>query len=161
MNGLRAYLLRIVFCAFFVSLAGAIPLQKPVKRAVMLCGGCIMILVVLRPLIGADFALLPDRWLSSEWGLEQSETDAEEVYREIMQELIETQTVNLLTEKAAELGVSAEFRVELIQDEASGQFVPWAVETVGVFTSEQRQGLSAYITEALNIPGERQRWRIA
>ena len=161
MNGLRAYLLRIVFCAFFVSLAGAIPLQKPVKRAVMLCGGCIMILVVLRPLIGADFALLPDHWLPDEWSAAQSEADAEEAYQEIMQELIETQTVNLLKERAAELGVSADFQVELIRDEVSGQFVPWAVETIGVFTSEQRQGLSAYMAEALNIPRERQRWRIA
>lgn len=159
MNAVRAYLLRIVLCAFFVSLAGALPMQKTVKRAVTLCGGCLMILVVLRPLLGTDFRAVTERWMLPSWESEEA-SDPEEVYAGLMRQLVAEQTEALLQTRAEALGASVSFRVELAKDESANSYVPWAVETRGALTPEQREALGDYMTEALDIPAERQRWSI-
>ncbi len=160
MNAVRSYLLRVVICSFVISLVGAIPLQKSVKRALTLCGGCLMILVVLRPLLGVEFSVLPEQLLPREWGTKEEQSDPDAVYRQLMEELITEQTLGLLSARAQELGVQAAFRVELAEDPASGQLVPWSVETSGALTPAQRESLSAYMSGELNVPAERQRWRI-
>lgn len=160
MSAVRAYLLRIVICAFLVSLAGAVPMQKSVKRAVTLCGGCLIIIVVLRPLLGADFSAVTERWMLPRWSTEEP-SDPEEVYSQLLRKLITEQTQSLLQERAEAMGIQVSFRVELAEDPVSGQPVPWTVETVGALTSEQRKALSAYMSGSLNVPAERQRWSIS
>lgn len=120
-----------------------------------------MVLIVLRPLLHADSVQFPDYLTRPSIENHDPGPDAEEVYRQIMRDLIEKQTEDLLRDQAEMLGVSVRFRVEIEKDEASGQLIPWAVYTIGMLTPEQHDALSRYMKNVLNIPAERQRWAIS
>ena len=120
-----------------------------------------MALIVLGPLLHVNISSLPEYLSLPSIGQERTGADAEAVYQQIMRELIEDQTEALLRDQAEALGASVEFRVVSSKDEASEQFVPWSVEIIGALTPEQQAVLRSYLTNALNIPAERQRWSIS
>ncbi len=158
MSGLRAYLLSVVSCAFLVSLASLIPVQKPVKKAMQLCCGCLLVITAVRPLARLDLnAMTPllDQTLFDEARVAR---EAETEHEKLLQGLIREQTCDYLEKRADAMGISAAFEVGLEPDPSSGTWLPWTVEIRGTISSEQRQALSEWIEKDLNIPAERQRW---
>lgn len=158
MTEIRRYLIRIVFCAFLVSLTGTFASDERSKRALRLAGGCVMILAVLRPLTGLELSkwrdLLPEL---PEWRAEAME-EAEKKNRQLLTELIASQTEEHIEKAAADLGIRLQAAVTVRETEP-GVFVPWSVELKGSCTAEQRQTLAQTLERELAIPPERQIWR--
>ena len=72
MTAIKSYLMRLIFCGFFVSLCTAILKGKRASKALTFCGGCLLILCALRPLLRVDLSRLPDLVT----GLTRSEREA-------------------------------------------------------------------------------------
>ena len=155
MNGVKAYLLRLVLCGFLISLSTALLRGKRAGKVVALCGGCLMILTALRPLLRVDLSALPDLIT----GLTQSERQAlaKEKNEAILRRLVEEQTVRWLEQQADELNLSATFIVTAEETE-DGLWVPTQVAVSGRWTQEQREALQEKIEQELALPPIRQQW---
>ena len=158
MRELRAYLLRVVACGLLVSLAGTLPLSKRIRQAVVLCGGCLMMLTALGPILRADLTQLPQFLAelsgSDPEGLEQ----AAEKNDALLKEMIESQAAEQITEQAQSLGADLQISVEAKKDPTSGLYLPWAVTLTGPVAPTQRSALEAYL-QSLDIPPQRQSWK--
>ena len=157
MNAVRTYLLRVAACGFLVSLAGALPLSKRIRQAAILCGGCLMVLTAVGPLLRADLRQLPQ--FLTEYAGENPEAleEAERKNDLLLKELIESQTEDMITQEALALGLSPEITVEARKDPDSGLYLPWSVELRGAAAGEQKARLEAYLN-SLDLPPERQSW---
>ena len=155
MTAIKAYLMRVILCGFLVSLCTALLRGKRAEKLVVLCGGCLMILTVIRPLMQVDLSALPNLWT----GLTQSERQAQarEKNEQILRGLVEAQTVQWLDEQAAELGMQVQFAVSAVGTE-EGLYVPDRVTVTGSWTPEQRRILSDRMEHKLSLPPERQEW---
>lgn len=155
MTAIKAYLLRLVCCGFFVSLATSLLRGKRSGRIVALCGGCLMILTAIRPLMRVNLSALPD--LAT--GLTQAErrTLAREKNDALLQRLVEDQTVSWLEAQAGKLGMVASFAVQVVET-AEGLWIPQRVQITGNWTEQQRQLLSKQMERELSLPPEQQEW---
>ncbi len=155
MTAIKAYILRLVFCGFLVSLTGSVLRGKRSAKAVSLCGGCLLILVAVRPLLRVDLSRLPDLVT----GLTRSEREeaAREKNNEILRRLIEEQTAEWIEDRGRELAMEITATVTA-KEEGSGCFVPDQVAIAGNWTQETRDALSEIIRRDLEIPPTRQRW---
>ena len=155
MNGVKAYLLRLVLCGFLISLSTALLRGKRAGKIHALCGGCLMILTALRPLLRVDLSALPDLMT----GLTQSERQAlaREKNEAILRRLVEEQTVQWLEQQAEELQISATFAVTAEETE-DGLWIPTQVAVSGQWTQEQREALQERIERQLGLPPIRQQW---
>ena len=157
MNAVRTYLLRVAACGFLVSLVGALPLSRRIRQAALLCGGCLMVLAAVGPLLRADLRQLPQ--FLTEYAGEDPEAleEAERKNELLLKELIESQTVEMITQEALRLGLTQEITVEAKKDPDSGLYLPWSVELRGAAEQEKKEMLAAYLN-SLNLPPERQSW---
>lgn len=155
MTAIKTYLLRLILCGLLVSLTGALPLGKRAGRVLRLCGGCLLLLTAVNPLLRVELSRLPDL-MTGLTGAQRLE-EAREKNDALLRELIQQQTVSWLTAQADELGISASFAVTLRPEE--GSFVPELVELRGSWTPEQRAALSLRLEQELGIAPERQIWR--
>ena len=155
MTAIKAYLLRLILCGFLNALAAALIRGRKGARTVALCGGCLLILTALRPLLQVDLSRLPD--LVTGMTYSQRQQAAAERNDALLRELVEEQTSQWIEARAAELDLHVECTVAAEPGEG-GSFIPASVELVGVWTEGQRQSLSRLLAEQLEIPPERQRW---
>ena len=157
MSALQTYLLRILACAFLVSLTGSLPLQKPVRQVLRLCGGCLMALTVLLPLLHRSPLELESLYqrlpVADSSALEQ----AEQTRDALLRSLVEEQTLELLTQKAEEIQARVSFTLTVRREGETGLYVPDSVEIRGIWDEAQREALEALLQD-LGIPPEKQRW---
>ena len=156
MTAIKRYLLRLLLCSLLVSLPG--PLVKgKAKGIVKLCGGCLLILAALEPLVQVDFTSLPD--LGRKLGLSQIEglEAAREKNELLLKQLVESQTQDWLQSQGEALGIEAAYTVTAGQS-PEGLWVPERVEIRGYLSPEQKQALSRLIGEGLSLPNEALRW---
>ena len=159
MTAIRAYLIRLVCCGFLVSLAASFPLGKHAKNAVRLCGGCLMLLVVLGPILTLDGADLSGRL--SEWTPSDTEQAAEarEKNDELLRRMVEEEASGQIRRKAAEFGAELSVRV-VTEKEENGYFVPREIVLQGTVGEETRTRIEEYLRTDWGVPPERQRWII-
>ena len=157
MKEIKAYLLRIILCGFLLSLWGAFFQGRQEKKALTLCGGCLMILVVVQPLLRVDLTRLPSLWQDLDPGIIRSPREAAEENDRLLQRMVEDQTRAWLLAQAEAAGIPADFDVTA-EKAAEGLFVPCAVEIRGGLSAPQRQTLEALLDQ-LEIPPERRNWR--
>ena len=155
MTEIKTYLLRLILCGFLVTLTGALVRGKKTARAVALCGGCLMILTALRPLMRVDLSRLPD--LVTGLTRAEREAAAREKNDALLRSLVESQTAEWIENRAAELGLAIHAEVTAKEAEA-GTFVPDSVTLSGVWTTAQREAFSGVLEAELDIPPEKQRW---
>ena len=155
MTAIKTYLLRLILCGFLVTLAGALVRGKKSVRALALCGGCLLILTALRPLMRVDLSRLPD--LVTGLTRVEREAVAREKNDAILRSLVESQTVEWIEDRAAELGLTISAEVKTAEAEA-GTFVPDSVTLSGNWTTVQREALTVILETELDIPPEKQRW---
>ena len=158
MTAIKSWLLSVVACSFLGALAQSLPLKRTGKRALTLLCGCLLVLTVLRPLLRLKDLSPADLLLPWETADPEAVARAESENEALLQELIRSQTEDLLAQKAEAVGAALTFRVELRRDEAAGVWVPWAVEASGRADAAQQAALSDWLQDALSIPPERQRW---
>ena len=158
MSSIRTWLLAIISCGFLISLIGTLPLSNNVKKVMLLCGSCLMILTVVGPLGQVDPSdlpeLLPELYPDRKAALEE----AAEKNEALLRELILSQTLELLEKKTLEWGLSVRIQVELQKDPASGLYSPWSVRLEGDYSEEGKEKMAEYLEEEVNIPRERQTW---
>lgn len=155
MNAIKTYLLRLILCGFLVTLSGALVRGRRTARAVALCGGCLMILTSLRPLMQVDLSRLPD--LVTGLTRSQREAAAREKNEALLRSLVEAQSTEWIEAKAAELGFVVHAEVAAEEAEA-GTYIPASVTITGNWAVDQREALAAVLEDELGIPPERQRW---
>ena len=155
MTAIKSYLMRLIFCGFFVGLCTAILKGKRASKALTLCGGCLLILCALRPLLRVDLSRLPDLVT----GLTRSEREAVawEKNNLILRNLVEEQTASWIEKKGKELGMEIIAEVSTREAE-SGTFVPDRVTLRGTWTAENKESFTEILALELDIPPERQRW---
>lgn len=157
MNELNAYILRLILCGAMVSLGGSLLKSPRTKRAAALCGGCLLLLTALGPLVRVDLTRIPDG-LSDLLGRRAEDlAEAREKNDAILRALVEDQTEAWLAARGEALGADCDFSVTAEAREA-GLWVPVAVEIRGTWTPDQRQALARAMEEDLGIPPDRQRW---
>lgn len=154
MTAIKAYFLRLIFCGFLVSLTAALLRGKRTGRILTLCGGCLLILTALRPLMRVDLSRLPDLVT----GLTRSEREAEarEKNDAILRGLVEEQTAAWIEARGKELGM--ELAAVVTARAEAGTFVPDGVTLRGRWTAESKTALSELLARELEIPPTRQRW---
>ncbi len=155
MTAIKSYLLRLIFCGFLIALSGALLRERRGARALALCGGCLMILTALGPLLQVDLSRLPD--LVTGLTRSQRQESARLDNETILQRLVEEQTAAWIAERARELGLELACAVTAERG-AGGAFVPYRAELRGLWTRTQREALSALLLRELEIPPERQSW---
>ena len=155
MTAIKTYLLRLILCGFLVSLAAALLRGQKTSRALALCGGCLLILTTLRPLLQVDLTRLPD--LVTGLTRVQRELEAREKNDALLRSLVEAQTTEWIEARAAEQGITLQADVTAEEAEA-GTFVPFSVTLSGTWAEQQRELFAAILEAELGIPAERQRW---
>ena len=155
MTAIKSYLLRLILCGFLVSLTGVLLRGKKTGRALKLCGGCLLLLTALSPLLRVDLSKLPDL-VTGLTGAERMEA-AREKNDAILRDLVADQTAAWIEERASALGLTLTAAVT-VRQEGESLFVPEAVTLTGTWTETQRTALEAALREELDIPPERQRW---
>lgn len=155
MTAIKSYLLRLILCGLLTSLAGALLQGKRAGRALRLCGGCLLILTALRPLLRVELGKLPDLLT----GLTQTQR-AEEAKRKndaLLRGLVEAQTAAWAEERASGLGLQVSASVTARETE-EGCFVPDAISLRGSASAAQREALNAILRGELGLAPEKLRW---
>lgn len=137
MEAVRAWLTSVVLVSVLLSAAQSLIPPGTVRKAAGFTGGLILLLVLLRPVLGADLELLE---------LADTQTEA-------MASIIAEQTEAYILDKAGELGLEVTVRVET-RTEGNGIPVPWSAELTGSWS----QALASALETELGIPAERQVW---
>ena len=121
-----------------------------VKRVGKLTGGLILVLGILQPLVTMDYEDLYDMVSSLPAGAISQETLEEKTY-EPMKGIIEEELSAYIVDKGEQLGASCSGEGELP--------VPIRATVTGQLTQGQKQDLSHYMEEELDIPREAQIYR--
>ena len=124
------------------------------QRVLAMCGGLLLLLVLLRPFAG----LMPKggweslRLTSEEAGIESMA----QVGREITKKIIAERTGAYIVNKSERLGLPITVEVEVSEDVSAP--TPWAVTIRSERPEHVKNAISAYIQEELGIPPERQQY---
>ncbi len=158
MSAVREYLIRLISCGFLVSLAGTLPIGKTAKNAVRLCGGCLMLLVALTPLLTLDGSALMGKLRS----LTLPDTERIENARErndlLLKRMVEEETARKMADEAAREGAELNVSVTARKEESGGLYVPWEVTLTGACDEASAERIRISLEETWGIPPERQRW---
>lgn len=156
---MREYLLSVTAAALLVSLVAAFSQRKSIQRVVALCGGLLLLLTVLRPVIDLRTGDA-EEWFSR-FRPDGSVIDGavKEGQKESAR-LITERTQEYILDKAEALGAQLSVQVTLRALSGSYQY-PYTVILTGTWTQAQKQALSEEIARDLGIPEERQIWNEA
>ena len=155
-EGIRGYLLSVCAISILVSLVQTILPQGTVRRVAGFTGGMLILLTAVSPVAGLQPAQLAKSVSRIQLEMEALETGAATGNRELMAGIIKQRCKAYILDKAAELGMSIEADVEL--DETSDYPYPVKAVLTGTCSAQQKEQLSAAISENLGIPGEQQEW---
>lgn len=152
----RAYLLSIAAAALLLALVQALLPQGAVKRTATMAGSLLVILAVLSPLAKLDYDSLARSISKLQVETESLRTGIEVGNRELMAGIIKQRCETYILDKAGQMGLTLE--VEITLSEGVDYPYPVSVTLRGAATEAQKRTLTAYITENLGIPAERQEW---
>lgn len=153
MESLGKWLLSVSATALAVSVLQALIPEGGIRRVAAFTGGLLLLAVLLRPVLGADFGGLTLGLTDWTEQVEQRTAELEQTQTNALAEGIEERTAAYISDKAAALGLTVTARVETETGE-DGIPIPSAVEVDGPQSPE----LETYIAQELGIPPERQVW---
>ena len=153
MTFLRDWLFGIVMTAMVLSVVYSL-IPKGKFQAIARCaGGLLMLLVMIRPLLGADWEIWDrsyDQWETA-IGEQTQEYRIEQIGE--LSAIIAEKTAAYIQDKAAALGTVC--CAEVVCEERNGVPFPSAVS----LNTPYDETLSGIIREELDIPAERQYWQ--
>ena len=157
MNEMQTVLFRIIVLSLAVGLISAVPVKKSMRRVISAGCGALLLIALLGPLLSVR-EIDPGQYLER---FQMDEDLIDEAVRDGQAQtgaLIKEQTEEYILQRAGALG--AEVRAEVTLAALSEHYqYPYAVTLTGRWTQEQRQELTAYLSQTLGIPPERQTWR--
>ena len=146
MEAVRAWLTSVVLVSVLLSAAQSLIPPGTVRKAAGFTGGLILLLVLLRPVLGADLEHLELDFDHYQAAVEERQEELADTQTEAMASIIAEQTEAYILDKAGEL---VETRTE-----GNGIPVPWSAELTGSWS----QALASALETELGIPAERQVW---
>ena len=147
MEAVRAWLTSVVLVSVLLSAAQSLIPPGTVRKAAGFTGGLILLLVLLRPVLGADLEHLELDFDHYQAAVEERQEELADTQTEAMASIIAEQT------EAYILGLEVTVRVET-RTEGNGIPVPWSAELTGSWS----QALASALETELGIPAERQVW---
>ena len=155
MWAVRGWLLALIAASLLCALAGALMPSGGVKQVGRLVCGLTLLAAILQPLAGLDMAEV-QQWLADYFAaLELRETELEETVDGQMKVIIDQRCAAYIVDKAAQLGLTCEARVEC-RAEGNGVYLPVRAEVSGTLGEAGRARLASAIAEDLGIPKEEQ-----
>ena len=152
MEAVRAWLTSVVLVSVLLSAAQSLIPPGTVRKAAGFTGGLILLLVLLRPVLGADLEHLELDFDHYQAAVEERQEELADTQTEAMASIIAEQTEAYILDKAGELGLEVTVRVET-RTEGNGIPVPWSAELTGSWS----QALASALETELGIPAERQK----
>lgn len=151
---MKAYLLGIAASAMVLAILQAMLREGAVKRAVVLTGGLLTVLMLVGPAAKSCVESFGQYLSGLELRKDAAVSGIAAENKEIMAAIIAEKTEAYILDKAAALGASVEVQVEVIQ--GSDYPYPWSAEISGTLTEGQRDSLASAMEASLAIPEERQ-----
>ena len=155
MAAAREWLTGLVAVSLLLAAAQTLLPEGSVRRIFSFTGGLVLLLVLLRPLLGADLEGLSPDLAGYQAAVEVRREELEEAGKTELAALIEARTAAYISDKADALGLAVTARVETRTED--GVPVPWAAELSG----PRSEALADWIQEELGIPRGRQSWHEA
>ena len=157
MELVRNWLIGVTAAAMVVALAESLAPEGAVKKIGKLTGGLLLMVAILQPLIGLDYASLSG--ILTEYRLEAEgySTALETENVRLMKTIIEEQTAAYIQDKAAELGADCTAEVTCREND-DGNLYPASVVVYGELTQAQTNALSRTIEGDLAISAQNQQY---
>lgn len=147
----RSWLTAVAAAAFLVSLSQSLIPEGTVRKIAGFAGGLVLLLVMVRPLLGADFQQMDFHYEDYAGEISQRQTELQAQSDQTLEQLIQKKTEAYILDKAAALGVDCTVRV-LMEPGEDGTPVPAGAELTG----QESDALADYMEQELGIPKERQ-----
>ncbi len=149
---LKDWIIGMTCAAMIAAMLGAfLPKSGGVGRAGRLAAGLLLMLAAVRPLMGLDYESLSGTL--ARLRVSQSDRGAELAAqnKQILKELIESETEAYISDKAKELGINCRAEV-LYAFDADGAPYPSRIRIAGELTQEQQRELSRALEAELGVP---------
>ena len=153
MGALREWLTSLVAVSMLLSVAQTLVPEGSIRKIASFTGGLILLVVLLRPVLGADLSRLDLHLEDYERAIGQRQEELAAAGETELAEIIEERTAAYISDKADTLGLAVKVQVKT-KPGADGVPVPWQAELWG----PRSPALAACMEEELGIPGERQVW---
>ena len=153
MGALREWLTSLVAVSMLLSVAQTLVPEGSIRKIASFTGGLILLVVLLRPLLGADLSRLDLHLEGYERAIGQRQEELASAGEAELAGIIEERTAAYISDKADTLGLAVKVQVET-KPAGDGVPVPWRAELWG----PRSPALATYMEEELGIPGERQVW---
>ena len=153
MGALREWLTSLVAVSMLLSVARTLVPEGSIRKIASFTGGLILLVVLLRPLLGADLSRLDLHLEDYERAIGQRQEELASAGEAELAGIIEERTAAYISDKADTLGLAVKVQVET-KPAGDGVPVPWRAELWG----PRSPALATYMEEELGIPGERQVW---
>lgn len=153
MGALREWLTSLVAVSMLLSVARTLVPEGSIRKISSFTGGLILLVVLLRPLLGADLSRLDLHLEDYERAIGQRQEELASAGEAELAGIIEERTAAYISDKADTLGLAVKVQVET-KPAGDGVPVPWRAELWG----PRSPALATYMEEELGIPGERQVW---
>ena len=153
MGVLREWLTALVAVSMLLSVARTLVPEGSIRKISSFTGGLILLVVLLRPLLGADLSRLDLHLEDYERAIGQRQEELASAGEAELAGIIEERTAAYISDKADTLGLAVKVQVET-KPAGDGVPVPWRAELWG----PRSPALATYMEEELGIPGERQVW---
>ena len=153
MGALREWLTSLVAVSMLLSVARTLVPEGSIRKISSFTGGLILLVVLVRPLLGADLSRLDLHLEDYERAIGQRQEELASAGEAELAGIIEERTAAYISDKADTLGLAVKVQVET-KPAGDGVPVPWRAELWG----PRSPALATYMEEELGIPGERQVW---
>lgn len=150
-EAVRSWLTAVAAAAFLVALSQSLIPEGTVRKIASFTGGLILLLVMVKPLLGADFDRLDLRYEDYAVDIQQRQEELQSESDQTLGELIAEKTEAYILDKAAALGLTCTVRV-LVESGEDGTPIPVGAELTG----QKSEALADYMEQELGIPKERQ-----
>lgn len=152
MEGLRGWLYGLVATAMVLSVVYALVPKKIFAGIAKITGGLIMMLVLVRPVLGISWEDLDLRYRGYQEEIDRQIESYTAQNAEEMAAIIEQELVAYISEKAAQMGLHCNVRVETTLRDGIPQPLSVALNV------QENEALSQWITDEIGIQREQQYW---
>lgn len=155
-----SWILGVTGAAMITALTQALSPEGPVKKALRLACGLLMILAVLRPVRGLSTDSLSFYTAQYAVTLDKYSEKINAANESFLRAIIADKTASYILEKADELDIVCTAQVSLKTSMQGGYPYPYSVtlEVKGELEKSKREALSKQIEAGCAIPAQRQNW---
>lgn len=150
MGLVRGWLLGITGAAILAALADGLMPEGGVKQVGRLVCGLVLLAAVLRPFGSVEVTNLSDQWEYDYQRLYQQKQMLQEEADGRMKAIIEAEMAAYSMDKAAQLGIQCQIKVEC-QPDGEGAFLPVGAQVSGHLERQQCQSMAQLLEEDLGI----------